>query len=168
MSNFFRVSHWRSIMKTSAFILAISFCLVSAPLFAQSGDDTDLTQVVNLIRAEKRTVVAENLELTKEESRVFWPLYEEFQEALGTIINRSTKFIREYAREYKNLSDEKAEIMIAEFFDIESKKLELKKNYVKKLRQVLPPKKVMRYFQMENKMEAGYNHELAVNIPLIK
>jgi hypothetical protein len=49
---------------------------------------------------------------------------------------------------------------------IEEDLLKLKKSYLNKLSTVLPAKKVMTYFQMENKIQAVLRFDCAIGIPL--
>ena len=76
--------------------------------------------------------------------------------------------IKDYAKEYRerSLSDEKAKQLISDYIVIEEDLLKLKKSYLNKLSAVLPDKKVMTYFQMENKIQAILRFDGAINIPL--
>lgn len=51
---------------------------------------------------------------------------------------------------------------------IESPGLKLRKTYLPKFRKILPAKKVARYYQIENKIQAALYSELAVKIPLVQ
>ena len=56
----------------------------------------------------------------------------------------------------------------AAVFAVEQAKLEVRLLYREKLGRALPAKKVMRFFQIENKMDAMMNTELARSVPLVK
>ena len=64
---------------------------------------------------------------------------------------------------YKN-----AKVLLNEYLDIERERLEFKNTYVQKFGKILPPKKVMRYFQLENKIEANFSYQLSRMVPLAK
>jgi hypothetical protein len=153
-------------MKTFSWALGILMVLVPAAVFAQQASEIELTRSV--IQTKKKIIVATNMPLTEQESEAFWPVYNDYQQALRKVNDRSVKLIEGYARDYLTLTDEKAKEMLNEFLDIESEKVKLKKSYVKKFRKVLPDKKVTRYFQVENKLEAIINFELADTIPLVR
>jgi hypothetical protein len=76
----------------------------------------------------------------------------------------------EYARERENetFSDEKAKAMLDEYLDIEREDLRLKRIYREKFSKILPAKKVMRYFQLENKIAAMVNYQITQMVPLAK
>jgi hypothetical protein len=76
----------------------------------------------------------------------------------------------EYAKERENetFSDEKAKAMLDEYLDIEREDLRLKRIYREKFSKILPAKKVMRYFQLENKIAAMVNYQITQMVPLAK
>jgi hypothetical protein len=110
------------------------------------------------------------MELTESEAKDFWPVYEEYQKSLAAINQRIAKFIKDYAADYRanTLTDEKAKKLIEEFIAIEQAEAGFKASYVPKLSKVLPPKKVARYLQIENKIRAVVKYELAAGVPLIQ
>ena len=120
------------------------------------------------IKADKKLVVAANMELTESEAKGFWPVYEEYQKDLTAINQRIGKLIESYAADYRanTLTDEKAQKLIDEMVSIEKADGGLQASFAPKLGKVLPPKKVARYLQIENKIRAALKYELAANIPL--
>jgi hypothetical protein len=65
-------------------------------------------------------------------------------------------------------TDEFAEKLIKDHFEIKSALLDIQKRYVPRLREVLPVLKVARFYQLENKMDAELNAQLALVIPLVE
>jgi len=122
------------------------------------------------IKADKKLLVATNMELTEPEAKGFWPVYENYQKDLEAINQRIGKLIESYAADYraKTLTDEKAKKLIDEIVAIEQAEAGLKASYVPKLNKVLPPKKVARYLQIENKIRAVVKYELAGGVPLVQ
>ena len=106
------------------------------------------------------------MELTTEEAKGFWPVYDGYWKEENKLIGRTVNLITFYADNWGSVTDEKAEAMLKEWFSIEQAELNLKKKYLGKFKRVLPEKKVMRYFQVENKLDAIINLELARGIPL--
>ena len=122
------------------------------------------------MKAEKKLLVARNMELTESEAQGFWPVYEQYQQELANFNQRIGKLIESYAAAYRtnSMTDEAAKKIIADFVAIEKGEAAVKEFYVPKLSQVLPPKKVARYFQIENKIRAALKYELAGEIPLVQ
>jgi hypothetical protein len=110
------------------------------------------------------------MKMTEQEDKLFWPLYQEYQTAQRKLQDRAFKMMAEYAKERENetFSDEKAKAMLDEYLDIEREDLRLKRIYREKFSKILPAKKVMRYFQLENKIAAMVNYQITQMVPLAK
>ncbi len=147
-------------------ILTLSGVTLSAAVSAQSTDAIEVTRAA--VQTERKAVVAAAMRLSEQESQAFWPVYNDFRAEMNKIIDKQVRLIRDFAKHYNSLSDEKAKAMVAEYLSIEKAKLKLRQRYVRKFEKVLPPKKVMRYYQTENKLDALINVQLAREIPLAK
>ena len=163
-------------MKTSkkiTFSLALAAAMmiwVVTPVMAQDKPADNMQILRDKIKADKKLVVAANMDLTESEAKGFWPVYEEYQKDLTSINQRIGKLIESYAADYRanTLTDEKAKTLAEELVAIEHIDGALQQSYVKKLEMVLPPKKVLRYLQIENKIRAAVKYELAGSIPVIQ
>jgi len=144
--------------------------VVAFPTSALTQDKpTDNMQILReKVKADKKLLVATNMELTESEAKGFWPVYEDYQKDLAAINQRIKKLIESYAADYrsKTLTDEKAKKLVDELIAIEQAETGLKAASVPKLRKVLPEKKVARYLQIENKIRAAVKYELAAGVPL--
>jgi hypothetical protein len=120
------------------------------------------------LKADKKLVVAANMDLTEVEAKGFWPLYEEYQKALHKINDRLAMVIVAYAKEHnaRSLTDEKAKNLLDSALAIEEAEIKLKRSTVPKLSKVLPGRKVARYMQIENKIRAIVKYEIAGEVPL--
>ena len=119
-------------------------------------------------RADKKLVVATALNLTEGEAKVFWPVYNSYQSDMITYYDRVAKLIDTFAQAYGSMTDEAATKLLGDFLTLETDYAALLKSYAPRFRRVLPPVKVARLYQVENKMRALVNYELARAIPLVK
>jgi Spy/CpxP family protein refolding chaperone len=144
--------------------------LVVSPAVSQDKQADDMQILRDKVKADKKLVVAANMELTEAEAKGFWPVYEQYQKDLSAINQRIARLINSYAKDYNanTLTDNKAKKLTAELVAIQKAEAELQASYVPKLSKVLPPKKVARYLQIENKIRAAIKYELAANIPLVE
>jgi hypothetical protein len=153
-------------------IKVMILCLVgltAVPAFAQDKPaDTNMQILLDKVKADKRLVVAANMDLTDAEGKAFWPIYDAYQKDLQSINDRLGKTILAYADAYnKNaLTDELAKSLTNEALTIDQDEVTMRKTYSAKLSGVLPGKKVARYLQIENKIRAAIRYELAAAIPL--
>jgi hypothetical protein len=155
------------------FIVTVLMAAVMAfPTSALTQDKpTDNMQILReKVKADKKLLVATNMELTESEAKGFWPVYEDYQKDLVAINQRIAKLIESYAADYRanTLTDEKAKKLVDELIAIEQAETGLKASYVPKLSKVLSQRKVARYLQIENKIRAAVKYELAAGVPLVQ
>jgi hypothetical protein len=147
--------------------------LFAVPAFAQTGGsaDTNMEILMQKLKADKKLLVANNMELTDAESKAFWPLYDAYQMDLNQVNEQLGKTISEYADAYNQgkgtISNDKAKKLIHEAISIEEQEVKLKRTYADKIGKVLPAAKTARYIQIENKIRAVIKMELARQIPLV-
>ena len=122
------------------------------------------------IKADKKLVVATNMELTESEAKGFWPVYEQYQKDLQKINQRMAKVLESYADDNrrKSLTDDKAKKLIDEAVSVEQAEANIKSTFAPKLSKVLPVKKVARYLQIENKIRAVVRYDIAQGVPLVR
>jgi hypothetical protein len=135
---------------------------------AQDKPADNMQMVIQNVRADKKLLVAENMQLTEVEAKNFWPVYEQYQHELFLIRVRTAKLIEDYSDAYEKMTDDTARDLLDEYMKIEKLTLKLRKAYLRKFRKVLPEIKVTRYYQIENKIQKALMFELAANIPLMK
>jgi len=158
-------------LRTGMVIVMVAALLGLGALAAAQDKPADNMQIMReKVKADKKLMVAANMQLTESEAKGFWPVYEAYQKDLAAINQRIVKLIESYAADYNanTLTDEKAKKLVDELVAIEQAEAGLKTSYVPKLGKVLPMKKVARYLQVENKVRALVKYELAGGIPLVR
>ncbi|HZM36155.1 MAG TPA: hypothetical protein VFC18_16895 [Burkholderiales bacterium] len=155
-------------MKLSHIVPFAVAVLLALPATAQTSSEMQI--LAEKIRADKKLVVAANMELTEAEGKAFWPVYEAYQKDLQGINKRLLGVIKSYADAVDKgpVSDAAAKKLINEAIAVEDAEVKLKRAYVPKLEKVLPGMKVARYIQIENKIRAIVKEEIATEIPLIQ
>jgi len=120
-----------------------------------------------VLKTEKKALIAEVMQFSSEESQAFWPLYNEYEQRKYEVNTRYFNLIQQFAENYENMSDEVAVDIINRFSGIEMELAKLKSTYAKKFQKILTPQKTIRYLQAENKIKALIDAELALQIPLL-
>jgi hypothetical protein len=152
----------------AAWILA--FALVVSPVCAQEkkADASNMEILREKIHADKKLVVAANIDLTDAEAKAFWPLYQEYQAKLIKNNERLGKLIVNYAENYNSMTNDIAQKLMKESLAVEKERMALKELYLPKFQKAVSAMKAARYFQIENKIQAIVQYELADSIPLMK
>lgn len=122
------------------------------------------------LKADKKLIVAQYMQLTESEAKRFWPVYDEYQKDLQKSNERLGKLLESYAADYKNksLTDEKAKKLLDEWIALEQEEGNRRSAFAPKVLQALPPKKAARYLQIENEYRILLRYELADAVPLVE
>jgi Spy/CpxP family protein refolding chaperone len=155
----------------TAVALALSVAL-TAPAFAQEKKpaDTNMQILRDKIKADKKLVVAANMNLSDAQAKKFWPIYDAYQKELEGLNRRIAKVIVEYAEADQKgaMTDALAAKLINESIKIEQDEAAARKRLAGKLGKALPGKVTARYLQIESKIRAAIRYELAADIPLVE
>jgi len=159
-------------IRLSHFAVVAVAAALALPALAQSQAkpvSADMQTLAQKIKADKKLVVAANMQLTDSEAKKFWPVYDAYQEDLDAINKHMARVIRAYADAYNkgSVANDTARKLIDEAVAIDAAELKLKRTYLPKLDKVLPGAKVARYIQIESKIRAIIRYELADGIPLV-
>ncbi len=94
----------------------------------------------------------QQLDLTSEEAKAFWPIYEAYQTE-----QKALKSEREtlHRRDYSGMSDKELDALIEKRLAIEQKKLDLEKQYYTKFKKILPLEKVVKLPQVERAFKSA-------------
>ena len=158
--------------KTKALVIVLTLTIflagVTMPALAEDKPADNMQLVKEKMKADKKLLVAENMQLTEKEDKAFWPVYESYQKDLGKLNERLLKLIDEYAQNYEIMTDQAAQGLTNKYLALESERVKMIQSYVPKITKAVGSKKAARYLQLENKINAIVRFELAANIPLVK
>jgi hypothetical protein len=154
-------------------VMVVCMCMVMVALmcsFVSAQDKlSDNMQILGeKIKADKKLIVAENMQLSEAEAKKFWPIYDQYQNEIFILRMRSLDLIGSYAGSYDSMTNANAKKLLDEYLTIEKLRQKVRETYLPKFRKVLPEIKVARFYQIENKINAIVNYELAKQIPLLK
>ena len=147
---------------------AVLTCLVNGAATAQDKPADQMEILREKARADKKLVVATALDLTESEAKVFWPVYNAYQSDMITHYDKLLSLVDRFDKAYDTMTDQTATQLLNEYLALEASHVALLKAYVPRFQRVLPALKVARLYQIENKMRALVNYDLARQIRLVK
>jgi hypothetical protein len=154
-------------MKKVAILLVAAALLASGPIAAQVvSDETILTY--DVVKNERKALAMEALEITADQLKALTPIYDAYLAELEVLAGKRVDLVKRFLSSYKALEDTAAEQMIDELMDLDQAKLDLRKHYNRRFHDVLPARKVVRLWQIENKLDTVVFAELVKDIPLAK
>lgn len=141
----------------------------SRPAPASMASEQNVQILLDKIKADKKLLVASNMDLTDAEAKSFWPLYDSYQGELMQINQRLGNTIADYADLISkgSIPDDRATALLDQALAVEKSEVDLKRTYAEKVAAVLPATKAARYMQIETKIRSLLKGELARRIPLV-
>lgn len=145
----------------------LTVVLAATGAYAGAAAQADMQILLDTIRANRKALVAANLTLSDDEAKAFWPLYDTYQTELNGVQDRGVKVIEEYTASFKTLSNEQAMTLADQWLAAEADRVKIRRDYLPQFAKILPGRKVARFYQIENKMDAVIRYDLAEEIPVV-
>lgn len=142
--------------------------LLLMPGFVIAQGDATARMSAEAAMAKQRVTVAANMQLTKEQDKPFWPVYDEYAKSRNEIYHRLLNLVNTYATQYTALSDAQARDLLQEYLGIEAELLALHREYLDRFEKVLPSTKVLRFYQIDFRGMTETLSDIASVVPLAK
>ncbi len=160
-------------MKQS-FLMGIFLVFLTSQSMAQMGGQQsdqgdEIAQGRAMVRAARDEIIRSELQLTEAEAADFWPLYVEYRGETNQVMDILGDLIADYIRRYDaaDLTNEYADKLVREHMQIKKELLAIQERSLPLFRKVIPGLKVARFYQLENKINADIDIQLALAIPLV-
>jgi hypothetical protein len=151
--------------KTRLLLVAVLAAVLSGA--AAPAPEAQPGVLLDTIRANRKALVAVNLELSGEEAGKFWPLYERYQNEMNPIGDREVALIEDYTASFQSLSGDKALKLMEDYLGVQAERIQVRRTYLGEFAKILPGRTVARLYQIENKMDAVLRYDLAAAIPVV-
>src|SRR6201989_373506 len=135
---------------------------------AQSNVDQDIDLMRTDIRSQKKQIIAANLQLTDAEAVKFWPVYDQYTAELVKINDAKYATIKDYATNYDTLTDDKALSLTRQLLSVDQSVAQLRQKYVPIVSKVISGKKTALFFQLDRRLTALIDLQLAAAIPMVQ
>lgn len=134
----------------------------------QQEINKDVTLLREDIRAKKKKLIAANLQLTPDQATRFWPIYDRYTAELVQINNQKYAVLKEYAQTWGTMTDDQALNMLRRSLDVDSQVSQLRQKYVPIFDQAVPAKVTASFFQLDRRIQAMIDLQLASQVPLVQ
>lgn len=146
-------------------IVTAGLCLLPA-ISHSAHNDPEALAILEELEANRRLVVAENMAVAAE-MPAFWELYDAYRLEIGDLEAQGFSLLAEFRDHFENLSDARANDLLLSYFELEQKILAVRKAYVSKFNAVISPKRTLRFYQVENKLDSIIQADISAVTPLI-
>jgi len=157
------------IFARTALLLAVAASLLALPAqpaTAQTATD-EIEALRGLLKADRKVVIAEAMQLTDAESAAFWPLYREYRAQMDKLGDGIVKLVLEYADAFPNVPEDRAGKMLKDYLALEKDLVSVRAKHLKKVTKVLRKSKVLRFAQVENRLDLALRLQMAGALPLV-
>jgi len=163
-------------MKKSLFsclVLLIALTATGSVAFAQQETatgvnvDADLALVRRDLRADKKKLIALNVPFTESEATKFWPVYDQYAAAMSKHYDVFYALIKDYAANQKTLTDAQATAMLKRWADIQVDLTKERVKFIPIVEQVIPGRKAALFFQIDRRLYAMMDLQIAAQVPLL-
>jgi NAD(P)H-dependent flavin oxidoreductase YrpB (nitropropane dioxygenase family) len=163
-------------------VLAVlgAMTLVSEPIFAQAAQtasgagasstaslDQDIKMLREDVQAARKTITAENMNLTADEATKFWPIYDQYAAEVAKIGDARVALIKDYAANYDAMTDDQANLFIQRAAAIDQQFTDARSKYVPTFEKAISAKKTALWYQIDRRLDLLINLQLAGNIPVV-
>lgn len=127
-------------------IIALLFTLPFLAL-AQRPDDKKREE----IESYKIAYLTQKLELSSDEAKVFWPIYNDYQKEQAELRKERGQKMISFRKmpEIDEMSDSEVQALILNDFNLKQRELNLEKKYYAKLKSSLPIKVIGKYYRAQ-------------------
>ncbi len=155
-------------MKHLKLAFAATALLATAAPFAAQAQSTydDTQQLIAQIQADKRAVVLKAMGLDDAQMAAFTPIYDSYQAERKKLMQRGVDLINAYSSNYDSMTDAAAKTLLKDWFKLLEDEEALVKKYAKRMDEVLPTTKVLRFVQVENKLNTLLRLPAVQAVPL--
>jgi hypothetical protein len=155
-------------IRGAALILA-ALAALGAPYAVRAQSRHDEQQLlIAQIQADKYAIVLRSMELDDAQVQAFTPIYDEYQLERKKLFDRTADLLNLYASSYESMTDDTGRKILKDWFALQDDEVALTRKYAKRLEKALPPAKVVRFVQIENKLDTLLRLKAEDKIPLAR
>jgi hypothetical protein len=137
-------------------IIIFLLIILTIPVTKSSAQNSNLEKLNDY----KIGFFTKKMNLTSAEAEKFWPVYNDYQSQRNQIQLEKLRLNRNFNQNESTLNEKQLEEMGDKYIDCLVQESTLAVAFHKKLKEVLPPVKVIRYYQAENQYKIQLLNEL--------
>ena len=154
------------LMKTLVLLATCSLWLVSTTAYS-SHNDQEAAAILEQLEENRRLIVAENMNIAGAAETNFWAVYDAYRLEIGALDAEGFRLLSEFRDHFEEMTDARADKVMSSYFELEQKTLAVRKTYIGKFNAVISPKQTLRFYQIENKLDAIIQADISAVTPLV-
>lgn len=144
--------------------ISVLFLMISLTGYAQERKDHDARKIQKeQIASAKKDFIKKELNLTAEEEKAFWPLYDQMNNEIKVEKVKKMKLAKEIRLKNEELSEAEFKIKGEELYKIDQAILDIKRSYFNKMGAVISYKNVLKLYEVEKRFKKELLKKLKSN-----
>jgi len=119
------------------------------------------------VRDQKAEIMGSVMELNAADSAKFWPIYSEYDAELAKVNDLRVANIKEYAANYSQMTDAKADELIQNALNYRKQRSELLAKYYGRVKESLGAVTAARFAQIEDQLLLIIDLQIASSLPIV-
>ena len=148
--------------------MTVSIAMAQATPQNQAGLDSDITLLRSDVQAQRTAVVTDEMKLTDDQSKAFWPLYREYSNKQQVLGDQRVSLIKDYANSYNTMDDATAYGLVKRQLKFTQDRLKLQADYYPKFKKAVGAKQAAKFLQIDNRLNMLIDLQLAASIPVLQ
>jgi hypothetical protein len=139
---------------------------------AADAKEKNIQEYIELMRSnvrdEKSQIMGAVMQLNVDDAAKFWPIYAEYDAELTKVNNLRVENIRDYASNYSQMTDAKADELIQRSLEYQKERGELLAKYYQIMKQSLGAVTAARFLQVEHQLLLIIDLQIASSLPIVQ
>ncbi len=153
----------------AALLLGVLPGMGSAQINEQFADMSPyIGEAREVMRTDRKVLIRRAMQLTPEEDQKFWTPYRKYSEDMEKVRDLRIKVITDFAANIDNMTDKVARQILKDWLDYSERTVKVRRKYLNSFLKVTTYPKVIRFYQLENKIDTIINFAIAMQVPLIE
>ena len=119
------------------------------------------------VRQQKAQIMGAVLVLSAGDAAKFWPIYSEYDTELTKLNDQRVENIKEYARTYNEMTDEKADELIQKSLAYQKQRVELLAKTYDRVKQAVGGVTAARFAQIEHQLLLIIDLQITSSLPIV-
>jgi hypothetical protein len=155
---------------TKKYLTALLFAALTLAIPSAWAEDTvtDMQALRQAVKNDKRAFVESMLKLTDTEAKRFWPIYNTYQRNLDVTGRRRVLAVEGLMFRDKPMTNLAAKSYATEMLAVDESEIKARRTMRNKVMRALPAVKAARYLQLEEKIRAVQDYDVAATVPLAR
>lgn len=119
------------------------------------------------VRQQKAEIMGAVMVLSASDAAKFWPIYSEYDVQLTELNNQRVENIKQYARDYNQMTDEEADQLVQKALAYQKQRAELLNQTYEKVKNALGAITAARFAQVEHQLLLIIDLQIASSLPVV-